>query len=157
MSIYKKYADLASFDFVENYDLENSYTASDPEGVILDLDVAVALIRTDGHVSNVARHLNRSRRVIDTYIQRNSDLSELMDDLYESFIDDTEDKTKALARAGDPATLRYVLGTRGKNRGYVTRVEATGKDGADLNVQFFLPVNGREPNEMGEEDGNAGD
>lgn len=144
MSIFERYPDLTDPEYVEAYDLDRTYTKSHKEGPILDLDVAVALIRTEGNVSKVAEILHRSRRVMDTYISRDVAMTELLEDLEESFLDAVIAKTRDLAKAGDPATMRFVLGTLGKKRGFVTRVEATGKDGADLNVMFYLPENGRE-------------
>lgn len=143
-SIFERYKDLNDPAFVARYSLDDCYTLRDQEGAILDLDVAVALIRYDGNVTRVANQLLRSRRAIDTYISRDTALSDLKEDLYDMFVDGAEEKAKALTRAGDIGLLKFVLQTLGKKRGYVTRVEATGKDGKDLNVLFYLPKNGRE-------------
>ena len=143
-SIFERYKDLNDPTFIANYSLDDCYTLRDQEGAILDLDVAVALIRHDGNVTRVANQLLRSRRAIDTYISRDIALVDLKEDLYDMFVDDAEEKAKALTRAGDIGLLKFMLQTLGKKRGYVTRVEATGKDGKDLNVLFYLPKNGRE-------------
>ncbi len=144
MSIFETYQDLTRSDFVERYSLQSCPTTRDINGPILDLDVAVALLRLDGNIGAVAQQLGRSRRTIDTYISRNPQLQELQEDIYEAFVDDAEAQARKLARAGDGGMVKFVLSTIGKRRGYVTRVEATGKDGAPLGVQFFLPLNGRE-------------
>lgn len=155
MSIFEKYPDLADSAYVEGYDLENTYTATHCDGPILDLDVAVSLIVRKGNITRVAADIKRSRRVAETYITRNMQLQELQDDLYESFVDMAEEKAKELALLGDGSQLRFILGTLGKKRGYVTRQEVTGKDGVDLNVMFYLPENGREVVESSEEGNGA--
>lgn len=143
-TIFEKYKDLADHDFVASYSLGDCYTVTNAEGVILDLDVAVALLQYDGNVSEVARVLKRSRRVVDTYISRDLALQELLEDIYDTFVDEVEQKARQITRAGDSGMMKFMLSTIGKKRGYVTRVEATGKDGKDLNVHFYLPENGRE-------------
>lgn len=147
MSIFDEYQDLLRPEFVEGYDLETCPTARDPEGAILSLDVAVALLKLDGHIAAVAQQLGRSRRVIDTFIQRDLNLSELLEDIQETFLDDAEAKARALARSGDGGVLKYMLSTLGKKRGYVTRTETMLPNGG-MTVQFFLPANGRETHEV---------
>lgn len=147
MSIFDEYQDLVRPEFVEAYDLSTCPTAREPEGPILSLDVAVALLKADGHVAWVAQALRRSRRVIDTFIQRDLSLSELLEDIQETFLDDAEAKAKALARSGDGGILKYMLSTIGKRRGYVTRTETMLPNGG-VTVQFFLPTNGRETQEV---------
>lgn len=147
MSIFDEYQDLIRPEFVEGYDLGTCPTARDPEGPILSLDVAVALLKLDGHIAAVAQCLGRSRRVIETYIQRDLNLSELLEDIHETFLDDAEFKARALARSGDGGVLKYMLSTLGKKRGYVTRTETMLPNGG-MTVQFFLPANGRETHEV---------
>lgn len=147
MSIFDEYQDLVRPEFVEGYDLSTCPTVRDPEGLILSLDVAVALLKADGHIAAVAAALGRSRRVIDTFIQRDLNLSELLEDIQETFLDDAEAKAKALARSGDGGVLKYMLSTIGKRRGYVTRTETVLPNGG-VTVQFFLPTNGRETQEV---------
>lgn len=146
MSIFGEYSDLTDPEFVENYPLGSCATLRNaPDGMILDLDVAVALLKYDGHIAETARQLGRSRRVIETYIQRDPNLSELLEDIHETFLDDAEFKARSLARAGDGGVLKYMLSTLGKKRGYVTRTETVARDA--VTVQFFLPPNGRESQE----------
>ncbi len=143
MSIFERYQDLLNPEFVENYPLNSCPTVREaPTGMILDLDVAVALLRYDGHLANAAVQLQRSRRVIETYVQRDPMLSELLEDILETFLDDAEEAARKLARAGDGGMVKYTLSTLGKKRGYVTRTETVARDA--ITVQFFLPTNGRE-------------
>lgn len=147
MSIFDEYQDLIRPEFVEDYTLSDCATMRNaPDGIILNLDVAVALLKLDGHIAAVAQHLGRSRRVIETYIQRDLNLAELLEDIQETFLDDAEAKARALARSGDGGVLKYMLSTLGKKRGYVTRTETMLPNGG-MTVQFFLPANGRETQE----------
>jgi len=147
VSIFDEFQDLIRPEFVVCYDLGTCPTARDPEGTILSLDVAVALLKLDGHIAAVAQQLGRSRRVIDTFIQRDLNLSELLEDIQETFLDDAEAKARALARSGNGDVLKYMLSTLGKKRGYVTRTETMLPNGG-MTVQFFLPANGRETHEV---------
>lgn len=153
MSIFDKYPDLARPEYIEAYDLSGCFTVRDERGVILDLDVAVALLKFEGNITRVATALGRSRRVMATYISRDPQLVELQEDIEDMFLDEVEEIAKNNARKGDGGLMKFVLQTLGKKRGYVTRVETTGKDGAPVNVQFFIPENGRETPVTEETDG----
>lgn len=150
-TIFDKYEDLLRPGFVDGYSLDDCYTVTNESGAILDLDVAVALLQSDGNVSEVAKVLQRSRRVMSTYISRDAALQELQEDIDDAFMDAVEANARTIARKGDPGMMKFMLQTIGKKRGYVTRVEATGKDGKDLNVHFYLPHNGREDLEVEED------
>lgn len=154
MSIFDDYPDLCREAFVRDYPLRDCPTVTNMDGPILDLDVAVAIFHFEGNVTKIAAALQRPRRVIDTYISRHVGLSELVEDIDEMFVDDMEDRARVAARAGDIGLMKFMLSTIGKKRGYVTRVEATGKDGKDLNVHFFIPDNGRD-GKMETVDGNG--
>lgn len=114
------------------YDFENCDTALDPIGPIVRRDVYAALVKSDGNLKEAALLLNRPRESLNRWLKANKDMMLVLADLEESFIDDVETLVKSSARAGDGAQQRYLLSTKGKNRGYSTRVEATGKDGSDL-------------------------
>lgn len=145
MSIFEEYQDLYDPIYIENYSYDRCPTRLDPKGPIFELDVAVALIQFDGNISRVAAALHRTRRTIDTFIARNIKLGDLQEDLKGMFLDEVEDQAKAAAKSGDRGMVKFVLGTQGRDRGYVTRQETTGKKGEAVQVQFFLPENNRDP------------
>lgn len=128
------------------YDFENCVTRASANQPYEEIDVAAALILSRGNVSLAARLLGRSRRSLHGHVLRNLVLSDLLEDIQDIKLDMIEDKASQMAIAGDGALIKYILGTRGKDRGYVTRVENTGKDGAPLNpiVTYELPDNGRD-------------
>jgi len=144
MSIFDKYPSMNDPQFIAGYSLSDCYTVANRDDPILDLDVAVALMRFGGNVSEVAGALKKSRRVIDTFIFRDLHLQDLKEDIRDAFMDDVEKKAHEATLAGDIGLMRFMLETLGKSRGYVKRLEATGAGGKDLNVVFFLPENGRE-------------
>ncbi|MBB18626.1 MAG: hypothetical protein CMP20_04030 [Rickettsiales bacterium] len=144
MSIFKEYPDLCDADYVQDYDFLNCPTRRDLEGPVYDLDVAAALIRFEGNISRTASALGRSRRLISSMISRNINLGDLQEDIMAEFIDAVEDEARKIAKAGDRGMVKFLLGTQGRDRGYVTRQETTGKDGNALEVQFYLPENGRD-------------
>lgn len=145
MSILEKYPDLQNDIYVAAYVFVSCPTYSDKKGPIFELDVAAALLNTEGNISRAARLVGRSRRSVETYIARNADLGDLQEDIESEFIDEAETRLKGIATAGDIGTLKFLMQTKGRSRGYVTRSEVTGKDGDGLNVVFYLPENGRDP------------
>jgi hypothetical protein len=151
MGIFEEYPHLLEEKTLLAYDFGGCYTANNADGGIHELDVAAGLLVFEGNVSKVAHALKRSRRVIDTFISRSISLSDLREDIYEAFVDETEDLARRTTRQGDAGMLRFMLQTIGKSRGYVSRVEATGRNGKDLNVVFYLPDNAREAGEIGHE------
>ena len=131
-TIFDKFPKLLDPGFVDGYDFPSCWTAMDRNNPYDELDVAAALISSMGILGGAARLLNRSRRSLEGYVVRTRALSELMEDIQSEFIDAVEHKFRLDALGMDASARRTVLTTLGKDRGYVTRVESTGKDGAAL-------------------------
>lgn len=134
MDIFETYPRLLDETFILTYDFANCYTVAE-DGPIGELDAAVALIAFRGNLTNVAKQLVRSRRVVETFVNRNPMLSDLQQDLEENFLDEIEEKYRNLAQSGDANAIRYFLTTKGKHRGFTTRNELTGKDGNPIQVE----------------------
>lgn len=134
MSIYDQYPKLLEADFVESYTFYDCWTVLNPEGAYNTLDVAVALLQSDGNFSATAKLLQRPRRSVETFVQRTLELRELHEDTEESFLDAVEYSYRATAKGGDPGAQRFFLTTKAKDRGYVTRNESTGKNGNPIEV-----------------------
>lgn len=147
LSIFEEYTDLCDPTFVEEYDLPKCMSVVEKDGPLYELDVAVALLRSEGNLTKAACILRRSRRVVDGFVSRNLALSDLLLDIKGMFLDKVEEQSRLLAAAGDGSMVRFVLSTLGKERGYTTRAEVSGKDGEALNVHFFLPENNRDKKE----------
>ena len=133
-SVFEQFPKLLDAQYVAEYPFHDCWTVVHPLEPYNVQDVAAAILQGEGNISTVAGLLNRGRRSVETFIMRTLELRELQEDVEESFLDEVEGKYKNLARAGDPGAARFFLTTKAKNRGYVTRVESTGKDGAAIEV-----------------------
>lgn len=136
LDVFRDYPDLLDPDWLVEFSFDSCYTRLNPEGPIAELDVAVAMLREYGNPTAVARQLHRSRASVEGFVTRNPKLAKLAKDIGEQFLDDVEAKQKELALMGDPVSARFFLTTLGKNRGYTTREEVTGKDGEKLVVNI---------------------
>lgn len=139
MDIFQEYPDLQDPEFVESFDFAGCPTANDPDAPMAEFEVAVALVASKGNISEVSRLLKRSRRSVEGFVTRNMKLQMLNEDLEAEFLDDLEFSHKLSALAGDPKARQFFLTTKGKNRGYSTRSEVTGKDGKPLEPASFDP------------------
>jgi hypothetical protein len=140
MSIFDVYPNLLDDEYVSAYPFEKCYTRQDRLNPYADEDVAAALILSDGNLSESAKLLNRSRRSLEQYILKVSFLRDLQDDIEAEFLDTVEGMHRGAALAGDLTTQRFFLSTKGKDRGYVARSEATGKDGGPIHTKSQVDV-----------------
>lgn len=132
MDIYVVYPYLLSKEFIRDYDFSVCFTCTDAEGAFSELDVAVALIQTEGNLSQSSRLLRRSRSRLVNFVARNPLLVDLQGDLEEEFLDEIEFAHRGIAKGGDINTQRFFLTTRGRDRGFVQRTEVTGRDGGPI-------------------------
>lgn len=147
LEVFDKFPELLSlFEEGGDYGFEGCVTRASRDRPYEEIDVAAALIVHNGNVALAARELGRSRRSLHGFVVRNYMLSDLLEDIEAINMDMIESKARQLAIAGDGSLIKYLLGTRAKERGYVQRIENTGKDGSPLNpiVQYQLPDNGRD-------------
>lgn len=96
------------------------------------VDVHYAMVATMGDYGHMADLLGRTRTGVKTYVEAHPDLLQLRDDIRNSVIDAIETKELESALNGDGTSRRFVLTTLGKERGFSTRVEQTGKDGGPI-------------------------
>lgn len=137
MDIYKDYPDLNNPDYIEHYSFEKCYTVKNPDGAIAEQDIAVALLQTMGNIGAAARLLQRPRRHLQGFIARNKKVEMLIEDIEADFLDSVETAHKEAALMGDGKARTFFLNTLGKDRGYSTRSELTGKDGEALQPATF--------------------
>ncbi len=135
-SILDEFPQLVDGTAVAEFDFDMCFTRNNADRAFSDLDVAMALLRAAGNVAKAAEHLGRPRRAVANYIYRNVRLRDLQEDLWDTFLDEIEGKHMDLALAGDATVQRFFLVTRGKDRGYSTRSETTGKNGEPLEGNF---------------------
>ncbi len=97
-----------------------------------------ALIAGRGIYAQAARYLTgpngapMSRRYVADYVNRTPELLETVRQIEEARLDLAEAKLMDKLEQGFFPAVRFYLTTKGKDRGYVPRTEATGKDGAPL-------------------------
>jgi hypothetical protein len=93
-----------------------------------------AIYKSRGIKLNVAKTLGCSRQTVDNYLARWPDLQPVLDAQREELLDLAENKLVALINRGDVRSVIFALSTLGKERGYTTRSELTGKDGESLTL-----------------------
>ena len=102
--------------------------------------VSDALKQTKGLVSLAARRLGCTPRTVRNYAARYEEVRITLHEERDHLLDLAELALfNALAR-GERWAIIYTLTTLGKERGYTTRVEATGKAGQPLNAPIiYIP------------------
>lgn len=116
----------------ENYRFSTCDTAIDPIGPFYPIDVYAALKHAKGNFKVAANLLQRPRDSLIRWLKANSEFMQIAIDEEEGTLDDVETLVKEQALAGDGAQQRFLLSTKGKSRGYTTKVEAGGRIGIDL-------------------------
>lgn len=102
--------------------------------------VKFALEQCGGIRAAAARTLKVSRTTLWRYIGRHPALQDYLAEIDEEVLDLAEGKVLQAVRAGDMKTVMWFLECKGKDRGYTRRVEATGKDGAPVEVRQTIDL-----------------
>lgn len=93
-----------------------------------------ALIKHNGVMLYAAEACGCSRQTLWRFIRDNPELQEIKENATEELVDLAEKQMQKAIEAGDMKTVRWYLERLGKDRGYVTRQETTGKDGEPLQI-----------------------
>jgi hypothetical protein len=96
--------------------------------------IATALKENLGFISVAARKLGCERQTIYNAIERHPELAAIRSDAKELDLDETELILKQLIRDKHFPAVRFKLLTRGRERGYVERVEHTGAEGGPIEI-----------------------
>lgn len=143
MDLFEEYPELRTVeplplkfddDWVPSYDFANCLTVVEPDGPYSVRDVAAAIIVFRGNYAEIAKALGRRREGVRGVIARNGDLARLHAEVYQEFLDEVESGFMRTALMGDKDAMKFVLQTRGKDRGYTTRTEQTGANGGPIEV-----------------------
>lgn len=116
-----------------SFDFKTCWTRNNRDKPFERRDVLLAIIAARGSFIHMSMLLGRRRNSIKDYVYGNPDVLEFYKEHFEGLIDKIEYNHMQAAIDGDGSAQRFVLSTVGKDRGYTTRVEQTGKDGKDLN------------------------
>ena len=120
---------------LEAYDFAHCQTRADRSGPYNKFDVTAAILATRGNFTEMALLLGRRRNAVRDYVYANLEVKDVLDEIREIWLDEAESKHNSLAKAEDGPALRFILGTLGKDRGYSSRIEQTGRDGAPIQLQ----------------------
>lgn len=97
-------------------------------------EILVALYENGNSIYRAAEALDRKRSTIQAIIDREPTLKLYLDDHRETRVDKAEEIIDVAIEAKDLGIAKMVVVHQGKNRGWSTRTEQTGKDGSPLQV-----------------------
>lgn len=107
-------------------------------------DVEPLIAKNRGNIAAVARALGVSRVTVHKRIRESAGLQEALSEARETMLDNAETALYSAALNGNMTALIFFLKTQGKSRGYTERQELTGADGQPMQVQVYIPSNGRD-------------
>lgn len=92
---------------------------------------------THGNLAAMAGLLGRSRARLKEYIYKTPEALELLQDMDSAILDNVEHGHTKLALSGDGPAQRFLLATKGKNRGYhkETTIVPPGQQDQSQNIQ----------------------
>jgi predicted transcriptional regulator len=97
-----------------------------------------------GLVNGVARKLGCTPDTVRNYAARYPQIAEAIDDERAAVLDTAELQLITAVEKGAPWAIAFTLKTLGKHRGYVERIEQTGRDGGPIdrrtNVREFTDI-----------------
>lgn len=102
--------------------------------------VIAALIKT-GTILGASKLLGADRGTIKRYIDADPEIEAAVFEAKEILIDLAETGLMANVKKQNQSAINYVLSTLGKERGYVTRVENTGKGGGPMESEIRVKSN----------------
>ena len=103
-----------------------------------------AIPGTGGIVATIAKRVGCVWRTAKKYIDTYPTVAQAYDDESESVLDLAESKLLQAIKDGDGRMIRYMLSTKGKQRGYVEKqeVEHSGNREVTVRVVYDKPING---------------
>lgn len=110
---------------------------------LTERDVArvIAMLRQCGGIKTVAAEkLNVGRTTLYAFLSEHPEIQEADSEIADELLDVAEGQVVIALRSGDLQTVRWYLELKGKERGYVRRVETTGKNGGPVETQQKLDL-----------------
>lgn len=98
-----------------------------------------ALIKANGNITRAAELIGCDRSTLSNRIKRNPKLQIAREQAENTLIDFAESQLWKKVKDGHFPSIKLVLTTKGKVRGWVDRTEITGIDGKDLSTVVVLP------------------
>lgn len=104
-----------------------------------EAQIEKALVATKGMVYLAAKHLGCTWHTVDTRVKQSPRLQAVVAEQSGQVLDTAELKLYASIIDGDLGAIKYILSTKGKERGYVERQEVTGGGGGALTIDLKWP------------------
>jgi len=93
-----------------------------------------AIPGTGGIKSAIARKVGCDWHTVDKYVKTYPTVKQAYDDECEGVLDLAEVKLIEQVKNGEQWAVKYMLSTKGKNRGFTERTEISGADGKDITI-----------------------
>lgn len=103
--------------------------------------IALAIKRKDGNISEAAKALKVTRGALYKRIQDNDELKQIIVDARETLVDDTESEARKQIKKGNTAIIIFTLKTLGKERGYIEQQDVKHSGSVDLVVKGYVSIN----------------
>lgn len=103
-------------------------------------DFVRAIPGTGGIISAIAKKVGCDWHTAKKYITEHPTIKRIYDNECEGVLDLAEVKLIEQVRDGQSWAIKYMLSTKGKDRGYTERQEITGKDGDSVVVKVIKGV-----------------
>lgn len=97
--------------------------------------MAEALQQCGGVPTDVAKQLGCERKTVYLYLERYPELNEIRAEANDELIDMAESGLRKSVGEGYFPAIRFVLQTKGKNRGYSERVQVVGADDGPIKTE----------------------
>ena len=95
-----------------------------------------ALHASHGLLTLAAKKAGVGYRTVCRYVEEYPSVAQAVVDSKEAMLDSAESKLFEKIEGGDNTAIIFFLKTQGKARGYLERVEHTGKDGKNIGVEI---------------------
>lgn len=105
----------------DKFNLPAGVTAGTKEAMLLALEKAMGIVSTAGRLAGVARSTHYY------WMKEDIDYADKVDELVNVAIDFAESKLHQKIQGGDTTSIIFFLKTKGKDRGYVERIETVKK------------------------------
>jgi len=97
-----------------------------------------AISGTGGIITTIAQKLECDWHTAKTWIMKTPTAKQAWEDERNKIVDLAEQTVLKAMKEGDAGTARWVLGTLGKDRGWVERREVTGADGGAITLYSIV-------------------
>jgi len=98
-----------------------------------------ALEKSLGVVTTACKSVGLDRATFYRYYHADEAFRQAVDDIENVALDFSESNLHKRIAAGDTTAIIFHLKTKGKKRGYVERIEQTGKDGGPVETMLITP------------------